>query len=105
MFNKSEILEYLASIKTALQHEGIAQIGLFGSFARNEGDLGSDIDIVIETSPEFVKAHPAYEALAYLEALREKISNRFGGFRVDICDRSGLDDALKEKILKDACYV
>ena len=44
---KEIILEYLSSIKEELNQDGIVEIGLFGSYAKDKADLASDIDIVI----------------------------------------------------------
>lgn len=34
-----------------LRHEGVAHVSLFGSVARDTANSGSDIDLVVETSP------------------------------------------------------
>ena len=105
MTNKEEILAYLSHIRPQLQSEGIEKLGLFGSYARDSAGWGSDIDIVMHTTPFFLQVHPGWEALRVIEELRSTISNHFGGSRVDICDLSGLDEAKKERLLKEAIYV
>ncbi len=100
--SKDNVLEYLKEIKTALKKEGIKKLGLFGSFARGDASFGSDIDILIETDELFLKNYPAFRAFSRLQEIRESISNRFGGIRVDICDISGLK---KSDIPKEVIYV
>lgn len=46
----NEILQKLKSIKPEYQPEGVDILGVFGSYARNEADKDSDIDILIETT-------------------------------------------------------
>lgn len=55
MNTKDEILDGLQRVKPLLISEyGLKRIGLFGSFARDEQDNESDIDIIVETSePDF----------------------------------------------------
>jgi len=98
--NREEILSYLRSIKAEVASVGIDRIGLFGSVARREDDLGSDIDIVIHTTPEFVRRFRGVSGFLYLEELRERIGRRFGR-KVDLCDEAGLKD---RRVLEGAIY-
>ena len=55
---KQEVLNYLSSHKEKFQKEfGINKIGLFGSFARDQATLSSDIDLVIEMNPKSLETH------------------------------------------------
>ena len=50
---KSAILDYLRSHKIELNEKyGVSKIGLFGSYARDEADSESDIDIAVEIDKE-----------------------------------------------------
>ncbi|WP_270971084.1 hypothetical protein [Campylobacter upsaliensis] len=40
---KQNILNYLRKRKTKLNEDGIIELGLFGSFAKDEADLASDV--------------------------------------------------------------
>lgn len=49
MLKQNDILAFLSKQLPELQTEyNISKIGLFGSFARNEQDEKSDIDIILE---------------------------------------------------------
>jgi uncharacterized protein len=52
MLQKSEILNKIKGSKSRLSDFGVVRIGLFGSVLRNESNAGSDIDILIDFSPE-----------------------------------------------------
>ncbi|WP_457596953.1 nucleotidyltransferase family protein [Hydrogenimonas sp.] len=97
---REEILSYLSHIKQNLQKEGIEKIGLFGSYAKGEADLYSDIDIVIKTTPLFIQKHEGIKGFLFLEELRKSLEKRFCK-EVDICDESGLK---RKEILKEAIY-
>jgi len=89
MVERKEILAYLSSLKSYLGENGIEKIGLFGSFAGQKADEYSDIDIVIKTTPAFVKKYDGVTGFLFLEDLRRGIQNRFHR-QVDICDEAGL---------------
>ena len=101
MLSKDLILDYLKNLKFKLKEDGIDEIGLFGSFAKDNADLYSDIDIVINTNKNFVKRYRGIDAFIYLDELRENIRKTFKR-KVDICDKSGLKN---KNILKEAIYV
>ncbi len=49
MKSKNEIIEILSSIRDDLKEQyGVKSIAIFGSYARNDYTLKSDIDIIIE---------------------------------------------------------
>ncbi len=53
---KKDILSYLSSHKEKFQKEyEIEQIGLFGSYARDEAKVDSDIDIFVHMKPNLFK--------------------------------------------------
>jgi predicted nucleotidyltransferase len=54
--HKDTILQELRIIKPKLEKlYGVTRIGVFGSVARNEADQNSDIDIVVEMTPDLFK--------------------------------------------------
>lgn len=71
MLTKDEILDYLKEIKPKLQEDGIAKLGLFGSFARGNFYDFSDIDIFIETGDKFVKNMGFSKGILYYDMLKK----------------------------------
>lgn len=102
---KQPVLDYLASLKPELQKEGITKLGLFGSLAKNQATIYSDIDVLIKTTRKFWDRYPEFDCISFLDDLRLKISDKFKK-EVDICDISGIrSKATKANILKGAIYV
>ena len=102
---KQPILDYLKALKPQLEKEGIAELGLFGSFAKDEATIYSDIDVLIKTTkPFWDKYKGGCEAAIFLDDLRLKIAKRFNK-EVDLCDISGLKDNKKADILEGAIFV
>ena len=79
-------------LRLARQH-GVTRIRVFGSVAR--GDVGpqSDVDLLIEVGPNPSPWFPG-GFVAELEALL--------GRRVQVITERGLDDLLRDRVLKEA---
>ena len=75
---------------------GILSLGIFGSYARNQATLDSDVDVVVEIEK------PNLLILASIkEDLEEKLDRR-----VDIVRfREHMNNFLKIKIKKEAIYI
>jgi len=93
---KEQIINYLKTHKKEFQKEyEIEQIGLFGSYARDEAREDSDIDIFVHMKPDFFK----------LVGLKQQIEEYFN-IKVDVVRlRDKMNMALKRRILKDVMYV
>lgn len=75
---------------------GIERIGLFGSFARDEGRADSDIDIIITlTKPD----------LFLYATITQQLETVFGRHVDLISSKSKFTEAFKNRIEKEAIYV
>ena len=101
---KEHILAYLSSIKEELAQDGITQIGLFGSYAKDKADLASDIDIVICSSKQFSENFSDFAGAIYIDELAQKIRKQFK-IQVDICDTFSMSEERKKHLLSEAIYV
>lgn len=50
MLTKEKILETIRDNKTGFNNLGVIRIGLFGSYAKDKAQPGSDVDILVELS-------------------------------------------------------
>jgi len=93
---KEIILNYLQDHKTEFAKEyAVENIGLFGSYARNEADVTSDIDIFVQMKPDLFK----------LVALKQKIEEDLRK-KVDIIrEHKHIKPFLLKMIQKDITYV
>lgn len=94
---QKQILEYLSTQKTRFQElYNVNQIGIFGSYARDEAMPHSDIDIVVDLKKS---------TMFGLVAIKEDIEEYFQ-IHVDIVQlRDRMNSLLKERIEKEAIYV
>jgi predicted nucleotidyltransferase len=80
---------------TARQY-GIQKAFLFGSYARGEAGLESDIDICIEKG----KLHTLFELSGFCQDLEETLGNK-----VDVVTTAGLSGDFREQIEKDMVLI
>jgi len=94
---KEDILKFLNDHKSEFEDKfGVTKIGLFGSFAKGEGQNGSDIDIVVE-----LKKPDLLTLVGIKQSIEEQLNRK-----VDIVRyRKRMNQFLKERIDRDAIYV
>ena len=98
MLASDEIILFLKENKSYLrQHFHCLEIGLFGSFARNEQTEKSDIDILVVFEPDTPNL---LEVELELKDYLRKHFNR----KIDICSRKWIKPIFKQLVLKDAIY-
>jgi predicted nucleotidyltransferase len=98
MTTQENILNTLRKHKLTLSKYGIDTVGLYGSYSRNEQHSTSDIDLLIDFSPENENFDNLMFVCDYLEKL-------FGGEKVEIVTKNGLSPYIGPKILKEVIYV
>jgi len=100
---KEYIVNYLKSVKSKYAQEGLMIKALFGSYSRDEADESSDIDILVEATPEFA-SHYGFQAIARLREIESEIAHALG-LPVDFADSSGMGKTAKKFIIDRALYV
>ena len=98
MTNKEYILSVLKSQREKLHSFGIKEVGLFGSYARNEQTEKSDIDLLVDFDPD-------KETFDNYMAVYELLEQLFSNTKVDIVTKNGLSPYIGPKILKEVQYV
>jgi len=98
MKTKIQILEFLSQNKKVLLDKyHIVRIGLFGSYAREEQNPESDIDLLVEFEEN---TQDLYELKIQL---KEFFQIQFG-IDVDICRKKYIKPRYKNSILKETVY-
>ena len=90
------IEEIKNKITVPARQYGIKKAYLFGSYARGEAALGSDIDLCIEKG----KIRTLFE----LSGFRQDLIETFGN-QVDVVTTTGLSAGFKEQIEKDMILI
>ncbi|MEA1919288.1 MAG: nucleotidyltransferase domain-containing protein [Campylobacterota bacterium] len=100
---KTEIITFLKEIKSELAQEGITTLALFGSFARDEASVYSDIDIAIQKDKNYLSTRSAYEYFDVVAKVKSLIEKKFHR-NSDVFDLDS-SSSMRETILKDIIYV
>ncbi|OGX82789.1 nucleotidyltransferase family protein [Hymenobacter coccineus] len=94
---KAEVVERLRQQQAQLRALGVAQLGLFGSFVRDEAGPHSDIDLLVDFAPGRKTFNGFFEIVDFLEALL--------GREVELLTRPGLSPYVGPHILTTTEYV
>jgi predicted nucleotidyltransferase len=98
MTTKENIIATLKFHKHELSKFGVRNIGLFGSYLRNEQSDTSDIDLLIDFEPE-------KENFDNYMAVYDMFENIFKNEKIEIVTKNGLSQYIGPKILKEVMYV
>ncbi len=98
MTTKEYILTILKTNKPELLKFGVTNVGLFGSYLRNEQTKDSDIDLLIDFEP-------GKENFDNYMAVYDIFENLFKNQKVEIVTANGLSKYIGPKILKEVMYV
>ena len=98
MTAKDKILKTLESNKLKLSKLGIRNVGLFGSYIRNEQSSESDIDLLIDFDPE-------KENFDNFMAVYDLFEEIFKNQKVEVVTINGLSPYIGPKILNEVQYV
>lgn len=92
-----ELRKILSPQKNSLcEKYQITQLGIFGSYARGEQTISSDVDFLVdyETAPSLLKL---IDLKYYLSELLE--------LEVDIVTKNGLKPRIRDRVLAEAIYL
>ena len=98
MTTKTDILHVMQANKVMLAAFGVDQVGLFGSYVREEQSPNSDIDILVHFKPE----QETFDNLMFTYDLFE---NLFKGFKVEIPTTTGLSPYIGTQILREVEFI
>ncbi|HIP46673.1 MAG TPA: DNA polymerase beta [Campylobacterales bacterium] len=79
-------------------------LGIFGSFARGEETENSDVDILYDIKPIFMKKYAGFQTFSKLNEIREDFKTLLGR-DVDIATIDNDSKTFKEYALRDVVSV
>ena len=94
---RNEVLETLRFHWDELSAMGVRSLSLFGSVARDEATVGSDVDLIIDVRRPM--------GLFQFFKIQHFLEDLLGVQRVDLIERSAIHPALKSRILSEAVDV
>lgn len=94
---KSELFERLRERRADLGQLGVARLGVFGSFVRDEPTTDSDVDLVVEFTP----GKKSFDRFITLAHLLEDVLQR----RVELVTPESLSPYIGPHILREVEYI
>lgn len=95
--NSQQIISSLESHKAEIRRFGVAKVGLFGSFARNEQSPDSDIDLLVE----FASGQKNYRNFLGFSELAENLLGR----KVEVVTLQSLSQFIAPYVTREVKYV
>ena len=99
MYTQKQILDFISENRTFLSKNfHVSKIGLFGSYARNEQTMKSDIDLIIDFEKNTDDLFDL--KIGIKKFFKEKLN-----IAVDICREKYIKPRYKDRIIKETIYV
>jgi len=101
---EKELLAKIKIEKKKLLKEGFKIIGVFGSYATNTQTKESDIDLLYDIEPKFIKKYSGFEAFSKLTEIKNILQKALNK-KVDIATIDNPSKTFKKYALKNILYV
>lgn len=101
---KETILAKLRELQPRYEKEGFIIKGIFGSFARDEADENSDIDILYDLNPKFIELHMGFYAISRLETIKNELKILFHR-EIDLATIDNPSRVFQKYTKEEAIYV
>lgn len=95
MRTRSDIISLLERNRKAIKNFGVKELGVFGSFAREEQTAASDVDVLVDLEQKTFDSY--MNLLFFLEDLFES--------KVDLVMKDTIKPAIRNRILAETIYV
>ncbi|OHD97004.1 MAG: hypothetical protein A3E21_05485 [Sulfurimonas sp. RIFCSPHIGHO2_12_FULL_36_9] len=98
------LLNTLKTLKPLLQKDGFIIDGVFGSYARDENTLQSDVDILYHLDDIFYSKYVGFTGFKKLDEIKKTISDSLGK-KIDLAPKNNLSKTAQKYILSEVVYV
>jgi predicted nucleotidyltransferase len=98
------ILSTIKSVKEKLQEDGFIIDGIFGSYARDEANAHSDIDILYHLDESFYQKYKGFIGFKRLDEIKAFISQKTDT-KIDLAPKNNLSKTAQKHILSEVIYV
>lgn len=98
------LLNKIKNQKKVLLQDGFEIVAVFGSFAKGQENIDSDIDLLYDIKPVFLEKYGGFQAFAKINEIR-KILKELLGREIDLATIDNHSKTFKNYALKDTIYV
>lgn len=96
---RNQVLRKLKALEPELRAEGVRHVSVFGSVARGEDTLASDVDLALDLAPDAVPT--GFQFVAYVDRLKRRFAVALSR-NVDIVILPARRRELQEALNRDA---
>jgi len=104
MLKKEEIIDYLHHYNAEHKNDGFVFISLFGSYARDEYDTFSDIDLTYKIDHEKFYKDDAFAKLLKIDEIKQNLQNKFHK-RIDLIPGNTKNKFLQKNLQKEQVFI
>jgi len=98
------IFAQIKKLKTTLKNDGFIIDGIFGSYARGENTIDSDVDILYHLEDDFHKQYSGFIGFKRLDEIKAFISKSVNK-KIDLAPKTNLSKTAQKYILNEVIYV
>ncbi len=100
----NNLIAKLKYLKEKYEPEGFIILGVFGSYARNDQNKSSDIDILYKVEDKNYEKYPGWKFIELYDQIKADIEAELK-LKADLADFDALNDIGKKYILPEVYYV
>jgi len=97
--NRAEVIHQLKSLEAELRAHGVAGLYLFGSYARDEAGVDSDLNVFVDKTPD--RPFGFDELMGGYHTLKDALA----GIEIDFGTRQGLSKYIKDEVEQQAVRI
>lgn len=98
------LLNLISQVKNKYEPEGFIITGIFGSFARNDQNAGSDMDILYRINETAMAKYPGLKFFSLYEKIKNELKDLLK-VEVDLADEDSLGPIGRKYILPEVIRV
>ena len=102
---QNTILNSLKTLQNKYKKYGFFIVGVFGSYARNEENKDSDIDILYDVNELFLKTYSGWDAILQMESIKKDIQETLNISSVDLASADSNSLTFQKMIKNELIYV
>lgn len=104
MLNKREILQNLHQYNLLHKEDGFTIVSLFGSYARDENDAFSDIDLTYKINHDIFFKDDAFAKLEKIDEIRKELQEKFHK-KIDLIPDNTKNKSLQKYLLNEQIFI
>jgi predicted nucleotidyltransferase len=104
MLNREKIIKELHHYNKKYQEEGFSLVSLFGSYARDENDIFSDIDLTYKINHEIFFKDNAFAKLAKIDEIKKELEDKFHK-KVDLIPANTSNTQIQKTLQKEQVFI